>query len=49
MLCREHGKQLKELAADTDKNLLDGFELFGIIKETGVVSDVAFFVSTRIH
>eukprot|EP00980_Cylindrotheca_fusiformis_P010591 scaffold2353_cov134-Cylindrotheca_fusiformis.AAC.14 len=36
MLCREHGQQLKELAADTETNPLEGFELFGIIKETGV-------------
>jgi len=32
-LCREHGQQLSELAADKS---LDGFELFGVVKETGV-------------
>lgn len=35
-MCREHGQQLKHLAADKEKNPLDGFELFGIIKEVGV-------------
>lgn len=34
MLCREHGQQLTELAAS---NKIDGFNLFGVIKETGVV------------
>jgi hypothetical protein len=34
-LCREHGLQLSELAAE---NKLEGFGLFGVIKETGVVS-----------
>jgi hypothetical protein len=33
VLCREHGLQLSELAAE---NKLDGFGLFGVIKETGV-------------
>ena len=53
MLCREHGQQLTELhnAAttattndnDDDDGLnLNGFDLFGIIKETGVVRDVNF-------
>ena len=51
MLCREHGQQLTELhnAATTTTNEndddglnLNGFELFGIIKETGVVRDVNF-------
>jgi len=32
-LCREHGQQLSELAANKS---LDGFELFGVVKETGV-------------
>ena len=44
MLCREHGQQLTELhnAATTndDDDGLNGFDLFGIIKETGVVRDV---------
>ena len=51
MLCREHGQQLTELhnAAttttndnDDDDDGLNGFDLFGIIKETGVVRDVNF-------
>lgn len=33
-MCREHGQQLTELAAS---NKIDGFNLFGVIKETGVV------------
>jgi hypothetical protein len=38
VLCREHGQQLTDLAATTNKNDgLNGFKLFGIIKETGVV------------
>ena len=42
VLCREHGQQLTELhnAATTTTNNddgLNGFDLFGIIKETGVV------------
>ena len=38
VLCREHGQQLTELAASAEKEKsLDGFELFGVIKETGVV------------
>jgi hypothetical protein len=32
-LCREHGQQLMELAAEEN---LNGFGLFGLIKETGV-------------
>ena len=47
MLCREHGQQLTELHAattttndDDDDDGLNGFDLFGIIKETGVVRDV---------
>ena len=42
MLCREHGQQLTELHAATknDDDGLNGFELFGIIKETGVVRTV---------
>jgi len=47
VLCREHGQQLtnlknKKSAAETNNNnnndnkFLDGFELFGIVKETGV-------------
>jgi hypothetical protein len=35
-LCREHGQQLA--AAKRDTNQLEGFNLFGVIKETGVVS-----------
>jgi len=35
VLCREHGQQLTELAASAE-NELDGFELFGVVKETGV-------------
>lgn len=35
VLCREHGQQLTELAAHSDKPF-DGFGLFGIVKETGV-------------
>jgi hypothetical protein len=45
VLCREHGQQLTELAAttnDDDDDGLNGFDLFGIIKETGVVRDVNF-------
>jgi hypothetical protein len=34
-LCREHGQQLAKLAADGSS--FEGFELFGIVKETGVV------------
>ena len=34
-MCREEGLALSELAARSDKPL-DGFELFGIVKETGV-------------
>jgi len=33
--CREHGQQLKHLAAKAEKPL-DGFDLFGIVKETDV-------------
>ena len=53
MLCREHGQQLTELhnAAtttttndDDDDDGLNGFDLFGIIKETGVVRDVNFLL-----
>ena len=53
MLCREHGQQLTELhtAATTTTNdndddglNLNGFDLFGIIKETGVVRDVNFLL-----
>ena len=48
MLCREHGQQLTELhnAATTndDDDGLNGFDLFGIIKETGVVRDVNFLL-----
>jgi hypothetical protein len=50
VLCREHGQQLTNLAATTGKNddddddndglNLNGFELFGIVKETGVVRTV---------
>lgn len=32
-MCREHGQQLSKLAADQQ---LDGFQLFGVVKETGV-------------
>jgi len=37
-LCREHGLQLTRLAANENENkaLFDGFNLFGVIKETGV-------------
>jgi len=34
-LCREHGQQLSQLAANNQKQL-EGFELFGVVKETGV-------------
>lgn len=34
-MCREHGQQLSELAASSE-SLLDGFQLFGVVKETGV-------------
>lgn len=34
-MCREEGLALAELAARSDKPL-EGFELFGIVKETGV-------------
>jgi hypothetical protein len=43
VLCREHGQQLMQLAAENDEKTssssssLKGFELFGVIKETGVV------------
>jgi hypothetical protein len=38
-LCREHGQQLAELAAASKGiNELEGFELFGVVKESGVVS-----------
>jgi hypothetical protein len=51
VLCREHGQQLTNLAATTtgkkdddddynDGLNLNGFELFGIVKETGVVRTV---------
>lgn len=33
-MCREHGQQLSELAAES--TTLDGFDLFGVVKETGV-------------
>jgi hypothetical protein len=33
-LCREHGQQLTELAAENDS--FKGFDLFGVVKETGV-------------
>jgi len=36
VLCREQGQQLTDLAANIDTRPLDGFELFGLIKETGV-------------
>ena len=35
MLCREHGQQLLKLSA-RDDSPLEGFNLFGIIKETAV-------------
>jgi len=35
VLCREHGQQLTMTSAATTKGF-DGFELFGIVKETGV-------------
>ena len=35
MLCREHGQQLLQLSA-RDDSPLEGFNLFGIIKETAV-------------
>jgi hypothetical protein len=36
-LCREEGRALSKLAANTNKNNdLDGFKLFGVVKETGV-------------
>jgi hypothetical protein len=35
VLCREHGQQLA--AAKRDTNQLEGFNLFGIIKEAGRV------------
>lgn len=34
-MCREHGQQLMELAAQKDEPL-KGFGLFGLVKETGV-------------
>lgn len=34
-MCREHGQQLLHLSAQNDSPL-DGFDLFGVIKETGV-------------
>lgn len=34
-MCREHGQQLKELAAKGTQPL-EGFGLFGLVKETGV-------------
>lgn len=37
MLCREQGQQLTDLATDvTGTRPMDGFELFGLVKETGV-------------
>jgi hypothetical protein len=40
VLCREHGRQLTGLANDDSKNnnaeLMKGFDLFGVVKETGV-------------
>lgn len=37
VLCREHGKQLTDLANNSDTNkLMEGFELFGNVKEIGV-------------
>lgn len=35
MLCREQGRQLTDLVTDKSQPL-DGFELFGLVKETGV-------------
>jgi hypothetical protein len=35
VLCREHGQQLLQLAAEESKPL-EGFGLFGLVKETGV-------------
>jgi hypothetical protein len=41
VLCREHGQQMTELAAaESTQDSLQGFGMFGIIKETGVVSSV---------
>jgi hypothetical protein len=39
-LCREHGLQLKQLA-ESESQLFQGFGMFGIIKETGVVRTYA--------
>lgn len=37
VLCREQGQQLTDLATDvTGTRPMDGFELFGLVKETGV-------------
>lgn len=40
VLCREHGRQLTNLANDDSKNnnseLMKGFEMFGVVKEIGV-------------
>ena len=37
MLCREHGRQLTDLANDTTtSDLMSGFKLFGTVKEVGV-------------
>jgi hypothetical protein len=36
-LCREQGQQLTQLAAqEKSKSILEGFGMFGIVKETGV-------------
>lgn len=40
VLCREHGRQLTDLAKsindDTNADLMKGFEMFGVVKEIGV-------------
>lgn len=42
-MCREEGKSLTELAAGTkDSKPLDGFGIFGIVKETGVDDEGLF-------
>ena len=48
MLCREHGQQLTSVATTTTKDTtepegFEGFELFGIVKETGVVRTVPYY------
>ena len=42
VLCREHGQQLLNISLQ-DSSPFEGFELFGVVKETGVVSEILRF------